>query len=239
MLAKLTHDKKATISALFHDIATPCFSHVIDYMNKDYDKQESTEKYHEKILQKESYLKYLLSQDNLHLKDIINFKNYSIVDNERPKLCADRLDGIILTSIGWTKNIELEDIDKIIDDITICKNENNENEISFNNKKIAKKVIDLSNSIDLYCHSKEDNYMMELLAKITKYAIDNKYIKYEDLYHYTENELFNILINVNDKTLNDYLIEFKTIKPNEIIKIDLPKVKTRKINPILKGNRIK
>lgn len=38
-----TKDKKATIAALFHDISTPCFSHVIDYMNKDYSKQESTE----------------------------------------------------------------------------------------------------------------------------------------------------------------------------------------------------
>ena len=40
---KLTHDKKATLAGLFHDISTPVFSHVIDYMNKDYIKQESTE----------------------------------------------------------------------------------------------------------------------------------------------------------------------------------------------------
>ena len=40
---KLTKNKKATIAALFHDVATPCFSHVIDYMNKDYANQESTE----------------------------------------------------------------------------------------------------------------------------------------------------------------------------------------------------
>ena len=39
---KLTKDKKATLAGLFHDIATPCFSHVIDYMNQDYEKQEST-----------------------------------------------------------------------------------------------------------------------------------------------------------------------------------------------------
>ena len=31
----LTHDKKTTLAGLFHDIATPCFSHVIDYMNQD------------------------------------------------------------------------------------------------------------------------------------------------------------------------------------------------------------
>ena len=37
---KFTHDKKATIAGLFHDVATPCFAHVIDYMNKDYANQE-------------------------------------------------------------------------------------------------------------------------------------------------------------------------------------------------------
>lgn len=40
---KCTKDKKATLAGMFHDIATPCFSHVIDYMNKDYENQESTE----------------------------------------------------------------------------------------------------------------------------------------------------------------------------------------------------
>ena len=39
-----TKDKKQTISALLHDIATPVFKHCIDYMNGDYETQESTEK---------------------------------------------------------------------------------------------------------------------------------------------------------------------------------------------------
>ena len=39
-----TRDKKQTLAGLFHDISTPCFSHVIDYMNKDYSKQETAEK---------------------------------------------------------------------------------------------------------------------------------------------------------------------------------------------------
>lgn len=236
---KLTHDKKATLAALFHDIATPCFSHVIDYMNKDYEKQESTEEFSEMILRNDPYLKIRLEEDNLTLEDIIDFKKYSIVDNNRPKLCADRLDGIILTSIGWTKNIEYEDINNIIEDIIITKNEENEDEISFKNKKIALKVLDLSKSIDIYCHTKEDNYMMELLAKITKYAINKNYIKYEDLYKYKEKELFKLFLSKNDKILNDYLLEFKNKKINEIKDFTIPKIKTRTLNPIVKGNRIK
>lgn len=175
---KLTKDKKATIAALFHDIATPCFSHVIDYMNGDYEKQESTEEYTEYILKNDKYLIGCLKKDHIALEDIINFKNYSIVDNDRPKLCADRLDGIILTGIGWTKNINKNDIDQIIDDLVVFKNEFNENEIGFKSFNVAKKVLDVSESIDKYCHSNEDNYMMQLLADITKLAIHNSIISY-------------------------------------------------------------
>ena len=31
-----THDKKQTLSGLFHDIATPAFKHCIDFLNGDY-----------------------------------------------------------------------------------------------------------------------------------------------------------------------------------------------------------
>ena len=38
-----THDKKQTLSGLFHDIATPVFKHCVDFLNEDYMTQESTE----------------------------------------------------------------------------------------------------------------------------------------------------------------------------------------------------
>ena len=31
-----THDKKQTLSGLFHDIATPVFKHCVDFLNGDY-----------------------------------------------------------------------------------------------------------------------------------------------------------------------------------------------------------
>ena len=173
---KLTKDKKATLAGLFHDIATPCFSHVIDYMNQDYEKQESTEEYTEHILKNDKYLNECLEKDNIDINDIINFKKYSVVDNDRPKVCADRIDGVILTGIGWTKNINKNDINSIVKDMCIFLNENNEEEIGFKSLKVAKKVLDVSESIDIYCHSTEDNYMMLLLAKITKISIEKKYV---------------------------------------------------------------
>ena len=180
---KLTKDKKSTLAALFHDVSTPCFSHVIDYMNKDYEKQESTEEYTEKIIKEDKKLNKLLKRDNIKIEEITNFKNYSIVDNNRPKLCADRLDGIILTGLFWTKDLKKEDIKEILDSLTIYENEDYEEEIGLNNINVANKLIIINENIDIYCHSKEDNYMMELLASITNLAIEHHLISYKELYY--------------------------------------------------------
>ena len=239
LVYKLTKNKTATLAGLFHDIATPCFSHVIDYMNKDYENQESTEEYTERILRSNKYLQKCLEEDNIAIEDIIDFKRYTIVDNERPKVCADRIDGVILTGIGWTKNIEDKDIKQIVDDLCIFKNEENEDEIGFNTESVAAKVLEVSKSIDIYCHSKEDNYMMELLAKITKLSIDKKYISYDDLYWYNEEEIFSLWKGKQDKEFLELIDKFENIKKSDIVMLDIPNIKIRNLNPIVNGKRSK
>ena len=234
----LTYDKQSTIAGLFHDISTPCFSHVIDYMNQDYEIQETTESFTKPIIENDHYLIKCLQEDNIALDDIVNFKKYSIVDNKRPKLCADRLDGIILSSIGWTKNITSNDIQNIILNLRLFLNEEGNIEIGFKNLKIAQKVLRLNKLIDEYCHSKEDNYMMQLLATITKYALANNYLSYQDLYIYNEEDLFKLLINQEDIKLKELLREFQNKKKEDIKDFQMPKIKTRSLKPLVNGKRI-
>ena len=236
---KLTQNKTATIAGLFHDISSPCFSHVIDYMNKDYEKQESTEEFTENILRNDKYLEKCLNEDSISIEDIINFKKFSIVDNDRPKMCADRIDGVILTGIGWTKNITIEDISKIVEDMKVYTNEYGEEEIGFSSPDIAEKILEVSESINKYCHSKEDNHMMQLLANITKTAIDKNYIKYNDLYSYNEEELFDIFKAKNDYEFKGLISSFENAKMEDIPYIELPEIKVRSLNPIVDGKRIR
>lgn len=238
LVYKLTKNKTMTLAGLFHDIGTPCFSHVIDYMNNDFEKQESTEAYTEEIIKNDTYLIDCLKQDNIDILDIINFKKYSIVDNDRPKLCADRLDGIILTGSIWTKSISLEDITNIINDITIFNNEINEPEIGFKTKDIAKKVTSINDIINEYCHSKEDNYMMLLLAQITSTLINLNYITYKDLYLLDEEELFSIIEEVDNPFIKELLYYFKNIKREDIVKNVIPNIKNRTINPLVNNERL-
>lgn len=234
---KFTKSKKETLAALFHDVSTPCFSHVIDYMNKDYENQESTEEKTEAILRNSKSLKKLLKEDKLTIDDITDFKRYTIVDNHRPKLCADRIDGIILTSLGWTKTLSMKEIPNILDNIKVMINEENEKELGVTNNELANKLCDLNREIDVVCHSNEDNYMMELLAEITKYVIDKEYITYDNLFEYNEEKLMNILESIDDTALKILLNLFKTVTLEEISFKEMPPVKRRYINPLVNGKR--
>ncbi|MBR1884299.1 MAG: hypothetical protein IJ809_05150 [Clostridia bacterium] len=202
-------------------------------MNKDYLNQESTEEYTEKILKNDTYLNECLKEDGILLNEIANFKQYSIVDIDRPYLCADRLDGVILTGISWTKNINKDDILNIVNDIDVYNGE-----IGFKSNVIASKVVNVSKSIDVFCHSNEDNYMMELLASITKHSIDSGYISYDDLYVLNEDELFEKMKNSNDTILMKNLDIFKNIKLEDVPNFELKGVKIRDLNPLVKGVRI-
>ena len=234
---KYTKSKKEALAGLFHDAATPCFSHVIDYMNKDYANQESTEEYTERVLKKDKYFLSCLKKDKIKIEDIIDFKKYSIVDNKRPKLCADRLDGVILTGSFWTKNLDLLDVKRIIRDLAVFQNEEKRHELGFRTYDIVKKVVSVSESIDIICHSDEDNYMMELLANLTRFAIDKEYITYDDLYYENEEYLFDIFDEIDDPQFRKGYAKFKNIKLDEISKIELPYIKKRDLNPLFMGKR--
>ena len=235
---KLTNNKEATLAALFHDISTPCFSHVIDYMNGDYEKQESTEEYTEMIIKKDKELLQLLKEDNIDVQNIIDFKRYTVVDNERPKLCADRIDGIILTGISWTKSVDEYKVDKIINSLDLYENEDNELEIGFNDYEVAQEVYDINEEINKYCHSDADNFMMKLLANMTNYAIRLGVITYDQLYTLSETDIIILFKYNKDNELKKLVDLFENIKLEEIPKTEVNNLKERTINPLVDGQRL-
>ena len=240
MTWNLTQDKETTIAALFHDAATPCFSHVIDFMNGDRVKQESTEEPHGKILRSSVGLKDMLESDGIDIGNIINFKQYSVVDLERPKLCADRLDGIILTGISWAAKVDENMIDAVVRDITVYENEDKEKEIGFVDEITALDVCIVNQRIDYLCNQRFDYYMMNLLADIVKLGMDKGYYSYESLYKMTEIVLLDILNNTNDGEILSLLDRFYNIKESEIplFKVNNKEVKSRVLKPFVSGERL-
>lgn len=235
---KFASSKVEVLAGLFHDIATPCFSHVIDFFNEDYMNQESTEEYTEAILKQDSYLLECLKEDRIDVKDLIQFKQFSLVDIERPKLCADRLDGVILPGISWSKNFTKKDIYKIVSSLSVFQNEDGQKELGFTSLEVGRKVLDESNFIDSLTHSSNDYFMMNLLVQIVRIALQKQFVSYDSLYFYTEEELILILKKTQDPEILSLLDCFFHCKKEEITQMSNSAIKRKVLNPLVLGKRI-
>lgn len=227
-----THDKKETIMALLHDIGTPCFAHCIDYVFGDYLNQESSEKGIIEIISKDKKIQDFLKEDNLSIEDLDNYSNFYILENKSPKLCTDRLDGVLHTCYVWLHTHSLERIKEVYDNITILENEEGNPEIGFKDIKIAEKFVSM-----VYNYAKElqgniDKYVMKYISEMVKLSFERKIISLEDLYAKKEEEICNIfaknflswkkfnnassLVKTDILPENRFYISFETKKRNTI-----------------------
>lgn len=92
MIWHFTHDKAQTLAGLFHDIATPCFKHCIDFMYGDTERQEATESRTEIIISEDKQIMELLKRDGITLEQVVDYHIYPIADNDIPKLSCDRFE---------------------------------------------------------------------------------------------------------------------------------------------------
>ena len=187
-----TKDKKQTIAGLYHDIATPSFSHVVDYIHGDYEKQETTEQLTEKMIRNSKEIMKLLNRDKIEVDEIKDYHLYSIADNDSPKLSADRLEYTISDGLVTQDAFTLEAINRIYNDITVMKNEQGEDEIGFSNIDIAEEYVERASKMwHLFSGNNENNMVMEFWKDILKNMILENYISENDLYKYSEVEIVN------------------------------------------------
>lgn len=227
-----THDKKETIMALLHDIGTPCFAHCIDYVFGDYINQESSEKSMIEIINKDKKIQMFLKEDNLSIKDLDNYSNFHILENKSPKLCTDRLDGVLHTCYIWLHTHSLEQIKEVYDNITILKNEDGSPEIGFSNIEIAEKFASMVYNYAKELQGNTDKFVMKYISEIVKLSVKRKLISLEDLYMKKEEDLCSIfdkkflswkkfnetnsLIRTDKEPNKRFYISFETKKRNVI-----------------------
>lgn len=236
-----THSIKQSIAGLLHDISTPVFAHVIDFLNEDHIKQESTEDYTLDIIENSTEIQYLLTKYHLKTQDVCNYHIYPIADNDSPKLSADRLEYTLggLYNYGFC---EWDDIKIYYDDLIVGHNESHEEEIMFQTYSIAKDFTRRAfQTFEIYvCDI--DRFLMQALADLIKYAITNKVLTLEDLYT-QESHVIHILKSHQEchKLWQKYIHYSKIIisqsKPDKGYWINV-NAKKRYIDACIKGKRI-
>lgn len=205
-----TKDKAQTLATLFHDLGTPAFSHTIDYMLEDFQKHESSEKDVKEIIYSSKEIKENLKKDKINIKDVISIQDYPISENKRPKLCIDRLEGIIPIAFIWEPFINLKDIKKIYKNLIILKNEDGIDEIGFKDIDAAEYFFEIVYKVSMLLVTNEDKIVMKLLADIIKQAIIKNVISFEELYVYSEKEILKKI--KKDKELKILLNKFINLK---------------------------
>jgi len=237
-----THDRKQTISALYHDIATPVFKHCVDFLNGDYMNQESTEDLTTEIIRNSDKISNLLKRDNFRIYEIDDYHKYPIADNDTPKLSADRLEYSVSNALFTYQLLKFEDIKQIYNDIEIQTNEDNEIELGFKTKNIARKFVKTTSQLSIIYREDRIRYSMQFIADILKKLNEENTITKDMLYKLKESELIDIISNSKYKDVFTKWKDAKKVKvsyskPNNVYYVHHG-TKVRYIDPLVNGKRI-
>ena len=239
-----TKDKKQTLSGLFHDIATPAFKHCIDFLNGDYEKQESTEGLTTKIISESKEIMSLLNRDGIKIEEVSDYHIYPIADNDTPQLSADRLEYTLSNGLGVRKTIwSLEEIKEIYENIEIQKNEKGIKELGFKDKKLAEKFVKGMSELSSSYITNETKITMQFLADIIKKMNKKGLINKEDLYKLSEKDVIEKIENCEYDNISRCFKFWKNT--TQINETDIPvedkycvsiNAKRRYINPLVESD---
>lgn len=190
-----THDRKETIKALLHDTGTPCFAHTIDFVFKDTIRQESSEKRISLLAKLDDELMMYLKSDGIEVEELDDLSDCHILENKHPRLCADRLDGVLHTSYIWLNENTLDDIKEIYRSVKVLENEDNLPELGFANINSALEFADLVSRYAKILQSNRSKYVNQYISEVVSSSIKKGLITIDDLYTRKESELVTIFKN--------------------------------------------
>lgn len=188
-----TKSPAQTLAGLFHDIATPTFAHVVDFLHGDYLTQESTEDGTEKRIRESKEIQDILNRLHLTTADVCDYHIYPIADNDSPKLSADRLEYTLGNLVQFGFGTPEEALD-LYGDIFVGKNEVGEDELQFHSKEKAERFADFALRCAEVYVSDEDRYAMQMLSELLAGAISDGVVTENDL-EKTEPEVIRLLQN--------------------------------------------
>ena len=233
-----TGDLKQAVAGLLHDIATPVFAHVIDFVRGDYLKQEATEAGTREIIESDECILAVLKRCRLSIEEVCDYHIYPIADNDSPRLSADRLEYTIgnILHYGFASS---DTVERIYKDLIILRAEDDKPEIGFQHEEIAL----LFSKLALYCSrlyvSPEDRYAMQRLSEIVHVALKSGVLVPKMLYT-TEKRIIGILSTHNNTRMlwDDFIKLHSVIVSDDVNTIRNPRripAKKRCIDPYVIG----
>lgn len=235
-----TNDIKQSIAGLLHDIATPTFSHVIDYYNNDAETQTSTESATEEIIRESKEINDILKKYNIKVEEVSDYAIYPIADNDMPQLSSDRLEYNLYT--GTARGIlTWKEADKIYKDISVTKNEYGLDEMCFQDIELAKKMTKAVLDNGKFMSGGVSTITNNFLSDILRMAVYEGILEPKMFMKQKEEDIVRILDETGNAKIKEQWEKFKNFdkvyKSKERIKGKYSieaKGKKRYINPLVK-----
>ena len=186
-----THDEVQSLAALFHDIATPVFSHVVDFVYGDYLSQEVTENKTAEFIRNDRCIMAQLDLDNISLEQVSDYHIYPVADCDAPGLCADRLEYIFGDLLDY-RYADEDDLRRLYNDLTVIPNEEGVNELSFLHEECGAQFALYALKCGRIYSGDENRYAMEYLAAIIREAMREGNLCEKDLFTREEDVLHTL-----------------------------------------------
>lgn len=186
-----TQSREQALAGLFHDVTTPVFAHVVDFLNGDHLRQESTEAGVAACLAASPEVMRLLERYGLTLEQVSDYHRYPIADNDSPSLSADRLE----YTMGNLFNYGFAGLDQIrgfYEDLVVGTNEGGEPELVFQTPEQAVGFTQGAFKTSKIYVADEDRFAMQALADLLRGALERRVISRDDLWT-TEPEIIGKL----------------------------------------------
>ena len=176
-----TQSPRQTVAGLLHDIATPVFAHVVDFLNGDHLRQESTEARTAAVIRQSPELLALLKREHLTVEDVADYHRYPLADNPSPQLSADRLE-YTLGNLWHYGFLPLDQLVAFYNDLAVGGDRQGRQELAFQALETASGFTRASLDTSRVYVSDEDRFAMQVLADLLRDALARGVLSEEDLY---------------------------------------------------------
>lgn len=230
-----TGDVQQSVAALFHDIATPVFSHVVDFMNGDHVRQESTESQTTAMIASSPALQECLRRAGLQTCDVNDYHRFPVADNDTPRLSADRLEYTLGNVVNYGVGSR-ETVAAWYNNLVVGRNDEGVDELMFKELQIAEPFALAAIQMSHLYVSDEDRFSMQMLAELMAKHIRRGVLSEADLYT-TELQVIELLLRDPEAVADwqRYRAYHKMITPKEQGISRIIPAKKRYIDPYVQG----
>ncbi len=189
LLRKYGASLEEQIAGLLHDVSHSAFSHCIDYAlsHRSGAIQDHQDEYFLDYIQ-QTNIPNILTKHGYDPTYIFDEKNFPLLERPLPDLCADRIDYALRNAEAFEKDWPRERITELLQKLVV-----RDSRWIFTDVRAARVFAELFRHLNnTYFASFLGAVMLQTVGDYLAYALDKKYIIYDDLYT-TDQQVLNTI----------------------------------------------